>query len=335
MKKINLLLIPILLSSIPLSACGNINTNKITIAEVTHSLFYAPLYIAENAGFFDEVGLDIDIITTPGADKVMSALLSKDAQIGLMGPEATVYIYQNGQQDYAVNFAQLTQKDGSFLLGREKIDNFSYDMLKGKTIIGGRKGGMPEMTLEYVLKNKGLTITQNGLDPNADVNIRVDVSFDATSGVFVAGESDFVTAFEPTASQIEKSGQGYIVSSIGEDSGIIPYTCFSSLKSYFENNEEKLIKFTKAIKKGLDFVNSNESSSLVKYLSPSFTSSSEKEITSVINNYKSIEAWPTKLGFEKNNFDKLIDIVKEAGELDKDIQVPYDKLVTNTIITSI
>ena len=335
MKKINLLLIPILLSSIPLSACGNINTNKITIAEVTHSLFYAPLYIAENAGFFDEVGLDIDIITTPGADKVMSALLSKDAQIGLMGPEATVYIYQNGQQDYAVNFAQLTQKDGSFLLGREKIDNFSYDMLKGKTIIGGRKGGMPEMTLEYVLKNKGLTITQNGLDPNADVNIRVDVSFDATSGVFVAGESDFVTAFEPTASQIEKSGQGYIVSSIGEDSGIIPYTCFSSLKSYFENNEEKLIKFTKAIKKGLDFVNSNESSSLVKYLSPSFTSSSEEEITSVINNYKSIEAWPTKLGFEKNNFDKLIDIVKEAGELDKDIQVPYDKLVTNTIITSI
>ena len=265
----------------------------------------------------------------------MSALLSKDAQIGLMGPDATVYIYQNGQQDYAVNFAQLTLKDGSFLLDRNKVDKFTYDMLKGKTIIGGRKGGMPEMTLEYVFKNKGLTITQNGLDPNADVNIRVDVSFDATSGVFVAGESDFVIAFEPTASQIEKSGQGYIVSSIGEDSGIIPYTCFSSLKSYFENNEEKLIKFTKAIKKGLDFVNSNESSSLVKYLSPSFTSSSEEEITSVINNYKSIEAWPTKLGFEKNNFDKLIDIVKEAGELDKDIQVPYDKLVTNTIITSI
>ena len=252
-----------------------------------------------------------------------------------MGPEATVYIYQNGQQDYAVNFAQLTQKDGSFLLGREKIDNFSYDMLKGKTIIGGRKGGMPEMTLEYVLKQNGLTITQNNENPNADVNIRVDVSFDATSGVFVAGESDFVTAFEPTASQIEKSGQGYIVSSIGKDSGIVPYTCFSSLKSYFNDNEDKLIRFTKAIKKGLDFVNSNESSSLVEYLSPSFTSSSEEEITSVINNYKSIEAWPTKLGFEKNNFDKLIDIVKEAGELDKDIQVPYDKLVTNTIITSI
>ena len=210
-----LLFIPLLLGLTPLTSCAN-NENKIVIAEVTHSLFYAPLYIAEHKGFFEEVGLDIDIVTTPGADKVMSALLSKDADIGLMGPEATVYIYQNGQQDYALNFAQLTQKDGSFLLGREKNDNFSYDMLKGKTIIGGRKGGMPEMTLEYVLKQNGLTITQNNENPNADVNIRVDVSFDATSGVFVAGESDFVTAFEPTASQIEKSGQGYIVSSIGK-----------------------------------------------------------------------------------------------------------------------
>jgi len=252
-----------------------------------------------------------------------------------MGPEATVYIYQNGQQDYAINFAQLTQKDGSFLLGRNKVDNFTYDMLKGKTIIGGRKGGMPEMTLEYVLKQNGLTITQNGVDPNADVNIRVDVSFDATSGVFVAGESDYVTAFEPTATQIEKSGKGYIVSSIGEDSGIVPYTCFSSLKSYFNNNEEKLIKFTKAIKKGLDFVNVKQSSELVKYLSPSFTSSSNEEIISVIDNYKSIDAWPSKLGFTNDNFNKLIDIVKEAGELDKETVVPYDKLVTNSIIDSL
>ena len=335
MKKINLLLIPILLSSVPLTACGNTNTKKITIAEVTHSLFYAPMYISENAGFFDEVGLDVDIITTPGADKVMASLLSKDADIGLMGPEATIYIYQNGQKDYAVNFAQLTQKDGSFLLGREKVDNFTYDMLKGKTIIGGRKGGMPEMTLEYVLKQNGLTITQNNENPNADVNIRVDVSFDATSGVFVAGESDFVTAFEPTASQIEKSGQGYIVSSIGKDSGIVPYTCFSSLKSYFNDNEDKLIRFTKAIKKGLEFVNNNESKNLVEYLKPNFESSSDEEIINVLNNYKSIEAWPSVLGFNEDNFNKLIDIVKEAGELDKDVIVPYDKLVTNEILSQI
>ena len=252
-----------------------------------------------------------------------------------MGPEATVYVYNNGQENYAINFAQLTQKDGSFLLGREKIDNFDYSMLKGKTIIGGRKGGMPEMTLEYVLKQNGLTITQNNENPNADVNIRTDVSFDATSGVFVAGESDYVTAFEPTASQIQKSQKGYIVSSIGKDSGIVPYTCFSSLKSYYENNKDTLVKFTRAIKKGLDYVNNYESKDIVEYLKPNFESSSDEEIISVINNYKSIEAWPSVLGFNEDNINKLIDIVTEAGELDNNINVPYEKLVTNTIINSL
>ena len=329
MKIKNILLIPMMLFS--LASCNN-NDNKITIAEVTHSLFYAPLYIAKNAGFFNDVGLDIDIVTTPGSDKVMASLLSKDAQIGLMGPEASVYVYNNGQENYAINFAQLTQKDGSFLLGREKIDNFDYSMLKGKTIIGGRKGGMPEMTLEHVLKKNGLTITQNGQDKNADVNIRVDVSFDATSGVFVAGESDYVTAFEPTASQIEATKKGYIVSSIGKDSGIVPYTCFSSVKSYFENNKDKLKKFTNAIKKGLDYINNNETNKIIEYLKPSFITSKDEEIISVINNYKKIEAWPNKLGFTQDNFNKLIDIVKEAGELDKDIKIPYDKLVTNEMI---
>ena len=329
MKIKNILLIPMMLFS--LASCNN-NDNKITIAEVTHSLFYAPLYIAKNAGFFNDVGLDIDIVTTPGADKVMASLLSKDAQIGLMGPEASVYVYNNGQENYAINFAQLTQKDGSFLLGREKIDNFKYSMLKGKTIIGGRKGGMPEMTLEHVLKKNGLTITQNGKDKNADVNIRVDVSFDATSGVFVAGESDYVTAFEPTASQIEATKKGYIVSSIGKDSGIVPYTCFSSVKSYFENNKDKLKKFTNAIKKGLDYINNNETNKIIEYLKPSFITSKDEEIISVINNYKKIEAWPNKLGFTQDNFNKLIDIVKEAGELDKDTKIPYDKIVTNEMI---
>ena len=329
MKIKNILLIPMMLFS--LASCNN-NDNKITIAEVTHSLFYAPLYIAKNAGFFNDVGLDIDIVTTPGADKVMASLLSKDAQIGLMGPEASVYVYNNGQENYAINFAQLTQKDGSFLLGREKIDNFDYSMLKGKTIIGGRKGGMPEMTLERVLKKNGLRITQNGQDKNADVNIRVDVSFDATSGVFVAGESDYVTAFEPTASQIEATKKGYIVSSIGKDSGIVPYTCFSSVKSYFEGNKDKLKKFTTAIKKGLDYINNTEINKIIEYLKPSFQTSKDDEIESVINNYKKIEAWPNKLGFTKDNFNKLIDIVKEAGELDKDIKIPYDKIVTNEMI---
>lgn len=334
MKKTIKILVPLLIIGASLTSCQK-NENKITIAEVTHSLFYAPMYIAKNAGFFKEENIDIDIITTPGADKVMASLLSKDAQIGLMGPEATVYVYENGQKDYAINFAQLTQKDGSFLLGREKIDNFSYSSLKGKTIIGGRKGGMPEMTLEYVLKKNGLTITQNNENPTADVNIRTDVSFDATSGVFVAGESDYVTAFEPTASQIEKSKKGYIVSSIGEDSGVVPYTCFSAVKSYFENNTDKLTSFTKAIKKGLDYINTHSSQEVVKYLSSSFSTSTEEEIISVIDNYKGIEAWPTKLGFTESNFNTLIDIIKEANELDKSTVVPYDKLVTNEIINNL
>ena len=265
-------------------------------------------------------------------DEIKAILLNPFHRLTIMGPEASVYVYNNGQENYAINFAQLTQKDGSFLLGREKIDNFDYSMLKGKTIIGGRKGGMPEMTLEHVLKKNGLTITQNGQDKNADVNIRVDVSFDATSGVFVAGESDYVTAFEPTASQIEATKKGYIVSSIGKDSGIVPYTCFSSVKSYFENNKDKLKKFTNAIKKGLDYINNNETNKIIEYLKPSFITSKDEEIISVINNYKKIEAWPNKLGFTQDNFNKLIDIVKEAGELDKDTKIPYDKIVTNEMI---
>ena len=274
------------------------------------------------------------LATTPGADKVMASLISKSCHIGLMGPEATVYVYQNGQKDYAVNFAQLTQKDGSFLLGRNKIDNFSYDILKGKTIIGGRKGGMPLMTLEYILKKNGLTITENGVDPNADVNIRTDVSFDATTGVFVSGESDFVTAFEPIGTQIEKQNKGYIIASLGELlNEVVPYTCFSSLKSYMENNEDKLVKFTKAIIKGLEFVNNNEAKDIIPYLEKDFPSSDEEELSKVIANYKNIVAWPKTMEFKEDSFNKLIEIVKEANELEKDVIVPYDKIVTSKIIT--
>lgn len=263
----------------------------------------------------------------------MAALLSKDAHVGLMGPEATVYVHQNGQKDYAINFAQLTQKDGSFLLGREKVESFSFDILKGKTIIGGRKGGMPEMTLEYVLKKNGLTITQNGLDPNADVNIRTDVSFDATTGVFISGESDFVTAFEPIGTQIEKQGKGHIIASLGELlNEEVPYTCFSSLKSYIDTNEDKLVKFTKAIIKGLEYVNNSEVKDIIPYLKEDFSSSNEEELTKVITNYKNIATWPKTMEFKEDSFNKLIEIVKDSCELEKDVIVPYNKLVTSKII---
>lgn len=335
MKKnfIKMLFLLFIISILPLTSCKNKNDNTITIAQVTHSIFYAPLYVAKEKGYFENNGLKIEIITTPGADKVMASLLSKDADIGLMGPEATVYNYVNGNNDYAVNFAQLTQKDGSFLIGREQIENFSIDMLKGKSIIGGRKGGMPEMTLEYILKKAGLTISQDSNEFDADVLIRTDVSFDAITGVFISGNDDFATAFEPIGTNLEKEGQGYIVASIGELlNENVPYTCFSALNSYLNKNYESLSKFTKAIKEGLDFINNNPTKEIIKYLKKDFPTSSDQELTSVINNYLKIEAWPKSINFTNKSFDKLIEIIKLAGELDKNEYVPYEKLVTNQFI---
>ena len=335
MKKnfIKMLFLLFIISILPLTSCKNKNDNTITIAQVTHSIFYAPLYVAKEKGYFENNGLKIEIITTPGADKVMASLLSKDADIGLMGPEATVYNYVNGNNDYAVNFAQLTQKDGSFLIGREQIENFSIDMLKGKSIIGGRKGGMPEMTLEYILKKAGLTISQDSNEFDADVLIRTDVSFDAITGVFISGNDDFATAFEPIGTNLEKEGQGYIVASIGELlNENVPYTCFSALNSYLNKNYESLSKFTKAIKEGLDFINNNPTKEIIKYLKKDFPTSSDQELTSVINNYLKIEAWPKSINFTNKSFDKLIEIIKLAGELDKNEYVPYENLVTNQFI---
>ena len=334
MKKFKYLIFCALFSFlIPLVGCKGSDPNKITIAEVTHSLFYAPMYVAKEKGFFKDEGLDVTIITTPGADKVMAALISKEADIGLMGPEASVYNYVNGNKDYAINFAQLTQKDGSFLLGREKIDNFTLSHLKGSTIIGGRKGGMPEMTLEYILKKASLSISQDVNNKDVDVRVRTDVSFDAVTGVFVAGESDYATAFEPVGTQIEKANKGYIIASLGKLlNENVPYTCFSSLKSTLEKRSDQIQRFTNAIIKGLDYVVTSEIKDIIPYLKTDFSSSSDEELTKVMNNYLEIEAWPKTMSLTKESFEKLIDIVKEAGELDQEVQVPYDSIVTTDFI---
>ena len=310
-----------------ITSCGkNDGLTHITVAEVTHSLFYAPQYIAINNGYFKEEGLKVSVITTPGADKTMAALLSKEAQIGLMGPEASVYVYNGGETNYAINFAQLTHKDGSFLLAREEMPNFKWTDLKGKTIIGGRKGGMPEMTLEYVLKKAGLQIGQN--DPNAEVNIRTDVNFDVMAGVFTAGQSDFVTLFEPSASQVERNGIGHIVASIGESSGEVPYTCYSATKKYVEQNGEILKAFNRAIKKGINFLLTSKMEEVVTALKPSFTSSDEVEISNVINNYLSIDVWNENLSLEKESYNRLIEIITLAGELNEE-PAPFEKIVNN------
>ena len=311
---------------ISISSCQK-NENEIVIAEVTRSIFYAPMYVAINEGYFADVGLDVSLITTPGADKTMSALLSKEASIALMGPEATVYVYNNGQQDYAINFAQLTQKDGSFLVSREyyDYDTFSFDNLIGKNIIGGRKGGMPEMIFEYVLKQKGYDVSHS--DENAQIYIRTDVNFDVMAGAFASGNGDFVTLFEPSATEMENINEGYIVASIGQHCGNIPYTCFSSLKSYINDNEDKLIKFNKALLKGLDYVKTHSSEEIASSIYTSFPSSEISTISKVIERYKEIDAWTSDLKLTEEGFDKLLEVLQSAGELTHNVE--YETLVTN------
>ena len=328
MKKIKYLFISLLaFPLLILNGCSckeDDGLTKITVAEVTHSVFYAPQYVAASQGFFEEEGLKVTFVNTNGADKTMAALLSKDAQIGLMGSEASIYVYNEGQKDYAINFAQLTQKDGSFLVGRENIDDFDISMLEGKEILGGRLAGMPEMVLEYILKNAGLEVGVN--DNTKDVNVRTDIQFAAMAGAFTSGEGDYVSLFEPTASSIEKGNQGYIVASLGELSGNIPYTSYSTLKSYMNKNSDVIQKFTNAIYKAQKWVYDHTDLEVAKAIQSYFSDTSESDLAVAVANYRSIEAWAKDPTLTVESLDKLMDIIELAGQLDK--RAPYDKIVT-------
>ena len=291
---------------------------KITLAEVTHSIFYAPQYVAIEKGYFEEVGIDIDLILTSGANKVTAAVLSGDADIGFCGSEGTIYVYNGGEKDYLKTFAQLTQKDGSFLVSREKIKDFKLEDLEGKTVLGGRAGGMPEMTLEYALK-------QNGIDPKKDVEIDTSVDFAAMGGAFIGGQGDFVTLFEPNALEIEKEGYGYVVASIGELGGIVPYTSYSARISFIEENEELIANFTKAIQKGIDYVHNHTDEEVAKAIIDQFPDTSLEDIAKVVKRYRDIDAWPKTTDFSEDSFNHLQDIMIDNGAIDK--KVPYDKLM--------
>ena len=291
---------------------------KIKVAEVAHSIFYAPQYAAISEGFFEEEGISIDLTLTPGADKVTAAVLSGDVDIGFSGSEATIYVFNGGEKDYLKTFAQLTQKDGSFLVSREKINNFKLDDLKGKTIIGGRAGGMPEMTFEWALKSAGI-------DPKKDVKIDTSIAFAAMGGSFISGNGDFVTLFEPTALEIEQQGYGYVVASIGELGGVVPYTSYSAKISYINNNKEIIQKFTKAIQKGLDFVHEKNSEEIAKSILDFFPDTSLADLTKVIDRYKKQDTWPKTTEFTKESFDHLQEIMISAGELNK--MVEYKDLI--------
>ena len=298
---------------------------KVKVAEVTHSVFYAPQYVAISQGFFEEEGLDVELMAAQGADKTMAALISGEVDIGLMGPEASIYIYNQKNKDYAVNFAQLTKRDGSFIVSREKYDNFTLDDLKAKEILGGRKGGMPEMTLEYAIKNKGLNIGTN--TQNGDVNVRTDVQFNVMAGAFTAGEGDFVTLFEPAATGLEKQGKGYIVASVGENAGEIPFTAYSATKSYMEKNEDVIKKFTNAVYKGQLYVKNNSAEKIAESIGSFFPDISKEDLITVIERYKSIDAWSQDPILKEESLNRLMDVMELAGELDNR---PSYKDIVNT-----
>ena len=294
------------------------NLEKIRVAEVAHTVFYAPQYAAISQGFFEEEGLDVELILTPGADKVTAAVLSGDAQIGFSGSEACIYVYNAGEKDYLKTFAQLTQKDGSFLVSRQKYDNFTLDDLKGKSVIGGRQGGMPEMTFEWALR-------QNEIDPVNDLNIDTSIAFAAMSGAFIGGQGDFVTLFEPNALQIEKQGLGYVVASIGELGGVVPYTSYSARSSYLEKNPEIIEKFTRAIQKGLDYVHNSSDEEVANAILSFFPDTSLNDLAGVIERYRSIDAWPTTTKFSSESFYHLQEIMQAANELNS--AVKYEDLI--------
>ena len=283
------------------------NLKTIRLNEVVRSVFYAPMYVAINEGFFEEEGLSIDLSTGQGADKTMQQLLSGNVDIGFSGPEQVVYIYNQGREDYPVVFGQLTQRDGSFLVGREEEENFDWSSLKGKEIIGGRPGGIPEMALEYVLK-------QNGLNPENDVKMVTNVDFTATAGAFKSGIGDYVALFEPTATMLEKDGAGNIVSSIGNEAGNISYTCFYTTKSYMDENPDIIQKFTNAIYKGQQWGQQHTSEEVADSIISFFPGTDKEVIVKVIDNYKNIEAYSETPEVSEDGLNKLMDIIQGYDE---------------------
>ena len=299
----------------------NSDLQVIQLNEVTRSVFYAPQYVAIANGYFEEEGLELEITTGQGADKVMTAILASQSDIGLCGPEAAIYVYNEGKEDYAQVFAQLTQKDGSLLVSKEPIENFKWEDVKGKTVIPGRKGGVPYMTFEYVLK-------QNGINPKIDVNLDDSIKFDLMAGAFTGGEAEFVTLFEPTASMTEDAEKGYVVASVGEAAGEVPYTAYCAKKSYIEENSEIIEGFTRAIYKGEQFVEEHSANEIAEIIQDFFPDTTVESLTKSVQTYKDIDAWKENPILKEEAFDKLQLIMTEAGELDK--KAPYEMIVNNS-----
>lgn len=311
---------------IALAACNNEEVQKVRVAEVTHSIFYAPQYVAIEKGFFEEEGLDVELTLTPGGDKVMTALLSDGADIGLVGSETSIYVAAQGSSDPVINFAQLTQTDGTFLVSREKIDDFTWDQLKGVTFLGQRKGGMPQMVGEFVLK-------KHGIDPHGDLNLIQNVDFANITSAFASGTGDFVQLFEPQASVFEKEGRGYIVASFGEESGHVPYTTFMAKESYMNENKDVVEKFTRAIYKAQKWVEESSAKEVAEVIKPHFEDTDVEIIEMVVERYKGQGSFATNPILDEDEWNNLQDIMDEAGELPE--RIDHDSLVNTDIAENV
>ena len=326
MKKLLTAAMALMLMLFPLAACGEGDDGVIRLNEVTHSVFYAPLYAAINLGYFEQEGITIELTNGGGSDKSMTAVLSGDADIGLMGPETAIYVYLEGRSDYVQIFGQLTKRDGSFLVGRSPETDFDYTGLEGKEIIMGRRGGMPAMTLQYILNQHGYYDGQN-------ITMNYDVQFNLTGPTFANGTGDYVTLFEPTASQLVQEGKGYIVSSIGKASGEIPYTAFMASKSYIQQNGEKLQAFLNCIYKATQYIMTHDNDEVAGVLAPSFAGTSESLLAAAVGNYKDNDTWMTTPSMTEDSFNRLQDVMQNAGELSQ--RADYDDIVCNEIADKI
>ena len=291
---------------------------EITLNEVAHSVFYAPMYVAFEEGYFEEEGLKVNLVNGLGANKTMTSVLSGESEIGFMGAEASIYVYNQGAEDYVVNFAQLTQRAGNFLVSRDMAEDFKWENIKGKTVLGGRKGGMPQMVFEYILKKQGI-------DPQKDLNIIQNIDFGLTSQAFASGQGDYTIEFEPAATALELEGVGKVVASLGVESGMVPYTAFSARKSYIEKKPDVIQKFTNAIQKGMEFVQNHTPEEIAKAIAPKFKETDIKTLILLVTRYYEQDTWKDNLIFEEASLNLLQDILYEAGELEK--RVPYEDIV--------
>lgn len=302
-------------------AAGPKAKEKVRLCEVTHSVFYAPQYAAIHLGFFDDAGIEIELSNGQGADKVMAAVLSDNVEIGFAGPEASIYVYNEGKEDHTQVFAQLTQRDGSFLVAREPDPDFTWSKLEGKHILPGRKGGVPYMALEYVIR-------QNGMDPEKDLLMDNSIQFALMTGAFTGGTGDYVTIFEPTATQLEAEGKGYIVASVGEAAGEIPYTAYFAKKSYLEKNRELVTRFTRAVYRGQQWVAEHSAAEVAKAIAPAFPDTEEELLATVVQRYKDIDAWNDEPVMTEGSFELLQEVMTQAGELAK--RAVYEDVVDNS-----